>query len=130
MVLSDPTDAKDTILIYTLIIFSILNTTLQFPWFFGFWPGADLVGVTGGCDDPDGPAGRSAHWAIALAMPPSGGDYVCFASSTKLAAVVEGADKAVTWRHYAALALFYSSLQLNKVSNTHLQASIYEEKTS
>jgi hypothetical protein len=36
------------------------------------------------------------------------------ASSTKLAAVVEGADKAVTWRHYAALALFYSSFSFAK----------------
>ncbi len=73
-----PYDAKDTILIYTLIIFSILNTTLQFPWFLGFWPGADLVGALAFAMIPMGLL-MICYWAIALAMPRSGSDYVWFA---------------------------------------------------
>ena len=73
-----PYDAKDTVLIYTLIIFSILNTTLQFPWFLGFWPGADLVGALAFAMIPMGLL-MICYWAIALAMPRSGSDYVWFA---------------------------------------------------
>jgi len=76
-----PYDAKDTILIYTLIIFAILNTTLQFPWFFGFWPGADLVGSLAFAMIPMGLL-MICYWAIALAMPRSGSDYVWFARTT------------------------------------------------
>lgn len=71
----------DTTLIYTLIIFSILNTTLQFPWFFGFWPGADLVGALAFAMIPMGLL-MVCYWAIALAMPRSGSDYVWFARTT------------------------------------------------
>jgi amino acid transporter len=73
-----PYGATDTVLIYTLIIFSILNTTLQFPWFFGFWPGADLVGALAVAMIPMGLL-MICYWAIALAMPRSGSDYVWFA---------------------------------------------------
>jgi amino acid transporter len=73
-----PYDAKDTILIYTLIIFAILNTTVQFPWFLGFWPGSDLVGSLAFAMIPMGLL-MICYWAIALAMPRSGSDYVWFA---------------------------------------------------
>jgi len=73
-----PYDAKDTVLIYTLIIFAILNTTVQFPWFLGFWPGSDLVGSLAFAMIPMGLL-MICYWAIALAMPRSGSDYVWFA---------------------------------------------------
>jgi amino acid transporter len=76
-----PYGAMDTTLIYTLIIFSILNTTLQFPWFFGFWPGADLVGALAFSMIPMGLL-MVVYWAVALAMPRSGSDYVWFARTT------------------------------------------------
>jgi len=76
-----PYGAMDTTLIYTLIIFSILNTTLQFPWFFGFWPGADLVTSLAVAMIPMGLL-MICYWAIALAMPRSGSDYVWFARIT------------------------------------------------
>ena len=76
-----PYGAMDTILIYTLIIFSILNTTLQFPWFFGFWPGADLVASLAFAMIPMGLL-MICYWAIAIAMPRSGSDYVWFARVT------------------------------------------------
>lgn len=71
----------DTTLIYTLIIFSILNTTLQFPWFFGFFAGADIVGSLALAMIPTGLL-MVCYWAIACAMPRSGSDYVWFARMT------------------------------------------------
>jgi len=76
-----PYGAADTTLIYTLIIFSILNTTIQFPWFFGFNPGADLVTSLALAMIPTGML-MVCYWAIASAMPRSGSDYVWFARIT------------------------------------------------
>ena len=76
-----PYGAFDTTLIYTLVIFSILNTTVQFPWFWGFWPGADIVGSLAFALIPQGLL-AVCYWAIACGMPRSGSDYVWFARIT------------------------------------------------
>ncbi len=76
-----PYGSFDTTLIYTLVIFSILNTTVQFPWFWGFWPGADIVGSLAFALIPQGLL-AVCYWAIACAMPRSGSDYVWFARIT------------------------------------------------
>jgi amino acid transporter len=73
-----PFGAADATLIYTLIIFAVLNTTLQFPWFYGFWPGADLVGALAFALVPTLLL-AVVYWVIAVAMPRSGSDYVWFA---------------------------------------------------
>jgi amino acid transporter len=76
-----PYGALDVTLIYTLIIFAILNTTLQLAWFHGFWPGADLpIGCLVGLIPTLLVA--FAYWAIAVSMPRSGCDYVWFARVT------------------------------------------------
>ena len=76
-----PYGATDTTLIYTLIIFAILNTTVQIPWFLGFWPGADIVGSLAFALIPQALT-CICYWAIATLMPRSGTDYVWFARIT------------------------------------------------
>ena len=73
-----PFGATDATLIYTLIIFAILNTTLQFPWFYGFWPGADLNVALAFALIPTLLV-AVVYWCLAVAMPRSGSDYVWFA---------------------------------------------------
>ncbi len=73
-----PFSATDTTLIYTLIIFAVLNTTLQFTAFNGLFPGADLVGSLAISLVPTMLL-SVVYWAIAVAMPRSGSDYVWFA---------------------------------------------------
>jgi amino acid transporter len=73
-----PFGTMDAVLIYTLIIFAILNTTMQFPWFHGFWPGASLVGAVAIGLIPTMLVAM-VYWCIAVSMPRSGSDYVWFA---------------------------------------------------
>ncbi|MEM2122508.1 MAG: hypothetical protein QXE79_02615 [Candidatus Bathyarchaeia archaeon] len=68
----------DAVLIYTLIIFGILNTTMQFPWFHGFWPGTDFTGAIAVALIPTMLVAL-VYWCIAVSMPRSGSDYVWFA---------------------------------------------------
>jgi amino acid transporter len=95
-----PYGAFDTTLIYTLVIFSILNTTLQFPWFWGFWPGADIVGSLAFALIPQGLL-AVCYWAIACGMPRSGSDYVWFARITHPA--LGFAWSLVYWYWFAAV---------------------------
>ncbi len=95
-----PYGAFDTTLIYTLIIFAILNTTVQFPWFWGFWPGADIVGSLAVGAIAQGLL-AVCYWAIACAMPRSGSDYVWFARITHPA--IGFAWGLIYWYWYAAV---------------------------
>jgi len=73
-----PFGATDTTLIYTLIIFAVLNTTLQFTVFNGLFAGADLV-LSLAISLVPTMLLSVVYWAIAVAMPRSGSDYVWFA---------------------------------------------------
>ncbi|MEM1563301.1 MAG: APC family permease [Candidatus Bathyarchaeia archaeon] len=73
-----PFGTMDAVLIFTLIIFSILNTTMQFNWFHGFWPGADFVGSIAFALIPTMLVAL-VYWCVAVAMPRAGSDYVWFA---------------------------------------------------
>jgi amino acid transporter len=67
--------ATDLILIASAMVFGLVFTTLQFPWFYGFNPGANLaLSLT--------IAGipfvflMLVYWVIGVVMPRSGSDYV------------------------------------------------------
>jgi amino acid transporter len=73
-----PFGARDMTLIYTLLIVATAPLTVNIAWFWGFNPGADFVGSMVLATIATGLM-MICYWAITLAMPRSGSDYVWFA---------------------------------------------------
>lgn len=73
--------AIDVLLMATLSIFGIQNTLLQFPWFYGFNPGANLPLALAIGMIPFALL-NTVYWAEGVIMPRSGSDYVWMARTT------------------------------------------------
>jgi amino acid transporter len=67
--------AKEAFLIATALIWALLYTVLQFPWYFGFQQGADLTVALVIATVP-WIVFLIPYWAIGIIMPRSGNDYV------------------------------------------------------
>jgi amino acid transporter len=67
--------ATDLILIASAMVFGLVFTTTQFPWFYGFNPGADL-GLSLAIAGIPFVFLMLTYWVIGVVMPRSGSDYV------------------------------------------------------
>ncbi len=66
---------KESFLIATALIWALLYTVVQFPWYFGFWQGASLPIALLAASVP-WIIFLIPYWAIGVLMPRSGNDYV------------------------------------------------------
>jgi APA family basic amino acid/polyamine antiporter len=71
----------DILLMMSIGIFALQSSTLQFPWFYGFNPGASLPLALALTLIPTGLL-MIIYWAIGVIMPRSGSDYVWVARIT------------------------------------------------
>lgn len=67
--------ARESFLIATALIWALLYTVLQFPWYYGFWQGASLPIALAVASLP-WIIFLIPYWAIGILMPRSGNDYV------------------------------------------------------
>jgi len=73
--------ALDVMLMMGIGIFALQSSTLQFPWFYGFNPGANLPSALALTLVPTGLL-MIVYWATGVIMPRSGSDYVWVARIT------------------------------------------------